>query len=102
MCGLQQAFQSSLTFARNAWGFFYKTFFWAVINSASASVIVSHFLLTLTNTLAFFVTELITAVESFMIQAFGDNHSCKFCATMNEEERKKKDLTPGNHRAALA
>jgi len=56
MCGLNKAFQPSLTFARHAWGFYYKTFLGAVINSASASVIVSHFLLTLTNTLAFFVT----------------------------------------------
>jgi len=47
-------------------------FFAAVINSivqkVSAFAIVSHFLLALTNTLAFSVTELITAVISFMIQ----------------------------------
>ncbi len=34
--------------------------------------IVSHFLLALTNTLAFYVTEIITATISFMIQAPGD------------------------------
>jgi len=42
-----------------------------VVQCASAFAIVSHFLLALTNTLAFYVTELITAVISFMIQAPG-------------------------------
>ncbi len=52
-------------------GLYHKTFM-AVINSvvqkASAFAIVSHFLLASTCTLAFYVTELITAVISFMIQ----------------------------------
>ncbi len=47
----------------------------AVINSkeqyASAFVIVSHFLLALANTPAFYVTKFITNVISFMIQAPG-------------------------------
>ncbi len=49
--------------------------FTSVINpvgqEASAYAIVSHFLLSLTNTLAFYVTKLIKAVLSFMIQAHG-------------------------------
>ncbi len=51
--------------------------FTAIINSAvqkaSAFAIGSHLLLALTNTLAFYVTELITAVIIFMIQAPGAN-----------------------------
>jgi hypothetical protein len=46
--------------------------FMAVINSVvqdSAFAIVSHFLLALTNILAFYVKELITTIISFMIQA---------------------------------
>jgi len=50
----------------------YHKFFTGVMNSAvrkaSSFVIVSHILLALTNTLAFHVTELITAIKSFMIQ----------------------------------
>ncbi len=38
---------------------------------ASAFAIVSHFLLALTSTPAFYVTELIMGVKSFMIQAAG-------------------------------
>ncbi len=38
---------------------------------ASAFAILSHFLLALTNTLALYATELITAVICFMIQAPG-------------------------------
>ncbi len=42
-----------------------------VVQYASAFAIVSHFLLALTNSVAFYVTKLITAVISFMIQAPG-------------------------------
>jgi hypothetical protein len=45
----------------------------SVVQYTSAFPIVSHFLLALTSTLAFYVTELITAVISFMIQAPGVN-----------------------------
>jgi hypothetical protein len=41
----------------------------STVQQASAFAIVRHFLLPLTNTPAFYVTELITAVISFMIQA---------------------------------
>ncbi len=44
-----------------------------VVQQASAFAVVSHSLLVLTNTLAFYVTELIKAVISFMIQAPGAN-----------------------------
>ncbi len=44
-----------------------------VVAQASAFAVVSHSLLALTNTLAFYITELITAVISFMIQAPGAN-----------------------------
>jgi hypothetical protein len=40
-----------------------------VVQKACACTIISHFLLALTNTLAVYVTELITAVISFMKQA---------------------------------
>jgi hypothetical protein len=57
--------------------------FTAVINSvvqyASAFAIVSHILLALTNALAFYVTELIMVVISFMIQAPGANVIKLFC-----------------------
>ena len=47
--------------------------FTAIINTVayqvSAFVIVGHFLLALTNTLAFYATQLITAVNGCMIQA---------------------------------
>ncbi len=43
----------------------------SVVQLASVFAIGNHFLLVLTNTLAFYVTELITAVISFMIQAPG-------------------------------
>ncbi len=51
---------------------YHKTFYdhnYYVLQYASAFAIVSHFLLVLTNTLALYVTELITAVVSFIIQA---------------------------------
>ncbi len=41
----------------------------SVVKKASAFAIVSHFLLAWKNTLAFYDTELITAVKSSMIQA---------------------------------
>jgi hypothetical protein len=43
----------------------------SVAEKASVFVIVSHFLLTETNALAYYPTELITAVISFMIDAPG-------------------------------
>ncbi len=42
-----------------------------VVQKVSAFSIVSHFFLALTNALAFYVTELIMAVISFMILASG-------------------------------
>jgi hypothetical protein len=67
----------------NIWprGLYYKTFYGRnLIQYASAFAIVSHFLMALTNALAFYVTELITAVISFMIQALGANVIKLFCA----------------------
>jgi len=43
----------------------------SLVQYASVIAIVSHFLLALTNTLAFYVTESITAVKNFMIQTSG-------------------------------
>ncbi len=42
-----------------------------MVQQASAFAIVTHFLLALTNALAFYVTEVITTVMIFMIQARG-------------------------------
>ncbi len=50
-----------------------------VVQYASAFAIVSHFLMALTNALAFYVTELIKAEISFMIQAPGAYVIKQFC-----------------------
>ncbi len=48
------------------------------MQQASAFGIVSHFILALLNTLAFYITELIMAVKSFMIQAPGQFNGEKY------------------------
>ncbi len=56
------------------WGLYHKSFSAVldfVVLEARAFAIVSHFLVALTNTQAFHIIELITAVISFMIQAPG-------------------------------
>jgi hypothetical protein len=49
----------------------FRAVIYCVVQKASAFAIVTHFLLALTNTLAFWVTELMTAVISFLTQAPG-------------------------------
>jgi hypothetical protein len=69
----QSVFIISLCCADHSKGPSIIKLFTSLINSAvqqaSAFVIVSHFLGALTNTSAFFVTELSTAVKSFMTSA---------------------------------
>ncbi len=63
--------------------------FTAAMNSeawyASVFVIVCHFLLALTNTLAYCTKELITATKSFTVEAPGTCVMKMFMAAMNSE-----------------
>ncbi len=65
--------------------------FKAVINSVvqktSTFAIVNHFLLALTNTLAFYITELITAVMSFMIKAPGPKQYVQYVPALSAHIR---------------
>ncbi len=67
-------------------GLYHKTFYGRnrFRNVPSLFEIVKNFLFTLTNTLAFDVTELITAVKSFMIQVPGDVIFTQLACTLNK------------------
>jgi hypothetical protein len=54
---------------------------------ASVFVIVCHFLLALTNTLAYCAKELITATKSFIVEAPGTYFMKLFMAAMNSVAR---------------